>query len=241
MLYWQIPFSLIRFFIRRTFDKGGAKLKIVSMEPTPSPYSMKINVDERLADGETEDYKLNNDLSETPEYIQKLFNINGVIGLYRVIDFITLQRNPRVPWEEILPEVREVLGSEEETTDLFSKAAGHVEDSFGEVKVQIQMIRNIPTQVKLQEGEKEQRFALPDRFMNIAMEAASASDNYLMERKWVEQSPRYGELDEIGNDVVEELAATYSSERLNELLELALNDESPTEELPKKKVTVAML
>lgn len=198
-------------------------MKIISMEPTPSPYSMKINVNETLPDGQTENYKSTDNLESAPDYIKKLFAINGVKGLYRVIDFIALERNPRVSWEEILPEVRKLLGSEAETTDLFSKAVNSSdnEDTFGEIKVFIQMFRNLPTQVKLQEGEKEQRFALPERFMNVAMEAATASDNYLMERKWVEQSARYGNIEEIGSDVVEELSATYDSERLNQLLATA--------------------
>lgn len=216
-------------------------MKIVSMEPTPSPNSMKVNVSERLPDGQALNYQLNDNLNEAPDYIQKLFNIKGVTGLYRVIDFVTIQRNPRVPWEEILPNVRKVLGTVEDATDLFSKAALEVEESFGEVKVSIQMIRDIPTQIKLQAGDTEKRFALPDRFMNVAMDAASASDNYLMERKWVEQSPRYGELDEIGHAVVEELSATYNEERLNKLLKFALNNELSTEGLPTRKVTLEML
>ncbi|MEI3614012.1 conserved virulence factor C family protein [Pseudogracilibacillus sp. SO30301A] len=217
-------------------------MKIVSMEPTPSPYSMKINVNKTLPDGQTENYK-STDLENAPDYIKKLFAINGVKGLYRVIDFIALERNPRVSWEEILPEVRKVLGAEEETTDLFSKAVGNSdkEDAFGEVKVFIQMFRNLPTQVKLQEGENEQRFALPERFMNVAMEAATASNNYLMERKWVEQSARYGNIEEIGSNVVEELSATYDSERLNQLLAAALKNESPVEEHTTQNVTLDML
>ncbi|MEI3605730.1 conserved virulence factor C family protein [Pseudogracilibacillus sp. SE30717A] len=215
-------------------------MKIVSMEPTPSPYSMKINLDEQLPNGKSENYKQDDDLGKAPKYVQQLFSIHGVKGLYRVIDFITLERNPRVAWEEILPQVREVLGSEQDTTELFSKAVENTEDSFGEIHVFIQMFRTIPLQVKLQEGEKEQRFALPERFMKAGMEAAVASEHFLVERKWVEQSPRYGEIEEAGNAIVEEISATYSEERLDELVKRALNNETLTE-LPKKKVTLDML
>lgn len=211
------------------------------MEPTPSPYTMKINVDETLPDGQSENYKANDDLSNAPSYVQQLFHIDGVKGLYRVVDFIALERHPRVSWEEILPEVRNVLGSDEETTELFSKAVQSEEPAFGEVKVLIQMIRNIPTQVKLIEGDEEKRFALPERFMHVAMRAAEASNNYLMERTWVEQAPRYGDIDEIGNEVVEELSATYSKERLEELLQLALKEDAPKEVRKREKVTVEML
>src|SRR5699024_12673119 len=72
------------------------------------------------------------------------------------------------------------------------------------------------------------------------MEAASASNSYLLERKWVEQSPRYGELDEIGQAVVAELDAAYTEERLKQLLQAALLDEAPKETY-RQKVTVHML
>ena len=217
-------------------------MKIISMEPTPSPYSMKINLDEHLEDGESENYSEKDDLSKAPTYIQELFRINGVTGIYRVIDFLTLQRNPRVAWEEILPEVRTTIGSKERTEDeLFSRAVNHAADSsYGEISVSVQMIRGIPTQVKLEEAGHEQRFALPERLMNAAMEAASASGNYLMERKWVEQSPRYGEMEEIGQTIVEELSATYNEERLQELLEKASTTDAPAEK-KTEKVTLEML
>jgi hypothetical protein len=214
-------------------------MKIVSIEPTPSPYSMKINVDEVMPDGQTENYKLGDDLTNTPQYIRNLFSINGVKGLYRVIDFIALERDARTPWEEILPEVQKTLGTHEETPSEIKSVEPSVDEHYGEVKVFIQMFRYIPTQVKLEEGDSEQRFGLPERFMTAAIEASAASDNMLMERKWVEQSPRYGELTEIGQDVVEEISAAYDTERLNELIQFALDNETaPT---PWKEVTLDML
>lgn len=217
-------------------------MKIVSMEPTPSPYSMKVNVDEHLEDGHMEEYKASDNLTNVPQYVRDLFQIKGIKGLFRVVDFITIERNPRVEWEEILPRVTEVIGSVAEEADLFSEAiATHSEDVYAGVKVLIQMIRNIPTQVKLQEGDVEKRFALPERIMNAAMEAASASSDYLVEREWIEQSPRYGDIDDIGEKIVEELAATHTDERLEQLLHLAKQGNDNAIELPREKVTVNML
>ncbi|WP_106495264.1 conserved virulence factor C family protein [Lentibacillus sp. Marseille-P4043] len=217
-------------------------MKIVSIEPTPSPHSMKINVDERLVDGQTENYKLNDEIDNAPDYVKGLFRINGVKGLYRVIDFIALERNPRISWEEILPAVRDVLGSTEEETDQLIANESVADDHFGEVKVFIQMFRNLPVQVKLQDGENEQRFGLPERFTEATMEASVASENMLMERKWVEQSPRYGEMDTIGHDVVEEIIASYDEERLHQLVQVALsNAYSEGRDKPEKKVTLTML
>lgn len=214
-------------------------MKIVSIEPTPSPYSMKINVDEMMPDGKTENYKHSDDLTNAPSYIQDLFSINGVKGIYRVIDFIALERDARTPWEVILPEVQRTLGSIEENEDNDKKTDNSVDEHYGEVKVFVQMFRYIPTQVKLEEGDQEHRFGLPERFMNAAMEASVVSDNMLAERKWVEQGPRYGNVDEIGKEIVEEISASYDDERIKELVQYALdNKTAPSRWI---KVTMEML
>lgn len=218
-------------------------VKLLSMEPTPSPYAMKINVSETLPDGTYENYKSGDDLTDAPDYIKKLFQIEGIKGLYRVVDFITVERHPKVAWEEILPQVAKVFGSKEDTLSYFTKAATSAQEAYGAVQVFVQMIRNIPTQVKLIEGDVEKRFALPQRMMDAAMQVAAQTDDYLRERKWVEERPRYGDIDEIGKQVVEELAAEYDEARLQALVTIAQRSEKEAEkaELPRKKVTLEML
>ncbi|WP_100012343.1 conserved virulence factor C family protein [Lentibacillus sediminis] len=219
-------------------------MKITSIEPTPSPHSMKINLDEKLPDGETRDYKLKEDNSNSPGYVQKLFAIEGVKGLYHVIDFIALERHPKSAWEDILPQVREVLGSAEEKPVDLTAQKTEPDDAFGEVKVFIQEFRGIPMQVKLQDGDEEKRFGLPERFADAAMQASTASENMLFERKWVEQSPRYGDMQEMGSDVAEEIDASYDPDRLKELVNQAISGSPAPESLSTKKrdrVTVEML
>lgn len=220
--------------------EGGDCMKIVSIEPTPSPNSMKINLSEELEAGDTRQYKLDSDLTNAPDFIQKLMAVPGVKGLYHVMDFIALERNARFAWEDILPGAREAFGQEGEESSAPDRAK--VED-FGEVKVFIQMFRDIPMQVKLEEGDKEHRFGLPDRFMEAAMSASSASDNMVMEREWKEQSPRYGAAEDIGTEVTEEIAATYSKERLDGLVKSAFdpNRTTQTKKTDKKKVILEML
>lgn len=219
-------------------------MKIRSIEPTPSPHSMKVNVDKTLPDGEAYNYEVTDVNGDVPDYIKALLNIDGVKGLYHVMDFITIQRNPRMKWEEILPEVKNILGASGELTDDFLAVNNPETAPFGEVKVFIQMFRNIPMQVKLLDGEKEERFGLPELFTNAVMRASEASSNMLMERKWVEQSTRYGDLKEIGETVVEELKATYDEERIESLVKQAFLPEDEKEEnqdKPKENVTVEML
>ncbi|GGP15044.1 conserved virulence factor C family protein [Oceanobacillus neutriphilus] len=204
-------------------------MRIVSIEPTPSPHSMKINVSETLSPDETYNYSDKDDLAQAPKYVQELFALEGVKNIYRVIDFIALARNPKTPWEELLPQVRHVLGTDEalDQTNELSDASQAPSEAFGEIHVFIQMFLGIPMQVKLEEGDIEKRFGLPERFSNAVMEASPASENVIMDRKWEEQHPRYGSLDEIGLDVVEELKASYDQDRLDTLVKMVLQtDES---------------
>ncbi|MUV36757.1 Non-specific serine/threonine protein kinase [Lentibacillus sp. JNUCC-1] len=212
-------------------------MKIVSIEPTPSPHSMKVNMDETLADGDTRNFQAKDDLSNAPDYIQQLMSIEGVKGLYHVFDFITIQRHPKVRWEDILPQVRDYLGTAGELTEDFLAAHPGSDHHFGGVDVFIQTFRTIPMQVKLEDGNEERRYGLPERFTNAVMKASAAADNMLMERKWTEQDPRYGNMDEIGEEVVEEICATYNEDRLNDLAETILAGKEPIES-PQEHKTV---
>lgn len=213
-------------------------VRIVSIEPTPSPHSMKVNVNVELPDGETYNFNEKDNLNDAPEYIQNLFKIEGVKNIYRVQDFLALARNARIPWETILPEVRDVLGTEEKPEDM-QMGQGNTtdQDAYGQVNVFIQMFKNIPMQVKLDDGEEERRFGLPEIFTNAIMDASPSSPNVIMDRKWVEQQPRYGSLEETGNDVVEELTAAYDEERLQTLVEASFKDEG---DQPEEKTTTGI-
>ncbi|RDW21224.1 conserved virulence factor C family protein [Oceanobacillus chungangensis] len=210
-------------------------MKIVSIEPTPSPHSMKINVNDELPAGENFNYKHDDDLVNAPDYVKRLFEIEGVKNLYRVVDFIALARNPKVPWESILPEVRKVLGSEDDEETLIIKAVPQPQDAYGEIKVFIQLFRDIPMQVKLEDGSEEKRFGLPERFTNAILAASPSSPNVILDRKWVEQHTRYGSMEEIGNDVVEEIVASYDQARLDTLVELAFKTRDSMEVNEAKK------
>jgi hypothetical protein len=205
-------------------------MKILSIEPTPSPHSMKINVNEHLPDGETINFKLDDHIDDAPDYIKDLFKINGITNIYRVVDFITIARHPRVAWEDILPAVQETLGTVESSPAIKNPTKQHeVDNSFGEIRVFVQMFRGIPMQVKLEEGEEETRFGLPELFTNAILKASPASPNVIWERKWVEQHVRYGAVDKIGQEVVEELTASYDQERLDQLVELAFQEQGTGE------------
>ncbi|MCR2820174.1 conserved virulence factor C family protein [Lederbergia panacisoli] len=199
-------------------------MKIITIEPTPSPNTMKIILDEALASGKSNNYK--KDQTEgAPPIINKILHIEGVNGVYHVADFLAVERNGKYSWEEILPSVREAFGEESSSANLGNQQP---DEHFGEVNVQIQTFKDIPLQVKLSDGNEEKRYGLPARFQEAMGKAQLPDDNFILLRKWKDLGARYGDFDQIGKEVLEELGAAYPEERLQSLVKRAIN---PAEEV----------
>ncbi|GAE25011.1 PBS lyase HEAT-like repeat domain protein [Halalkalibacter wakoensis JCM 9140] len=191
-------------------------MNITSIEPTPSPNTMKLTLSESLGESARNSYSAKNK-DEAPAYIQSIFNIEGIKSVYHVADFIAIDRNPKVDWKVILPQVRAVFGEDVNSDTNENKVNEH----FGEVNVFVQTFKGIPMQIKLTDGEQEKREGLPERFAEAIAKAQKPEDNVVMERKWVEKGVRYGELEDVAKEVAAELSAAYSEERLNGLVAMA--------------------
>jgi HEAT repeat protein len=199
--------------------EGTDPMKIVSIEPTPSPNTMKLNMDERLPKGVS--INVTREHAEgAPEYVRKLLQIPGVAGVFQVADFIALQRHPKADWQAILSGAREVLDGIQD-----ARPANGMEETpqegFGEVQVFVQTFRGIPMQVKVLKNGEETRFGLPERFMEAAMKLKMASPNVIMERKWEERGVRYGDVNQVGEELVKEIAAAYDAARLTRMVQAA--------------------
>ncbi|GAE34623.1 PBS lyase HEAT-like repeat domain protein [Halalkalibacter akibai JCM 9157] len=191
-------------------------MHIISIEPTPSPNTMKLTLSESLGETARNNYTVKNK-NEAPKYIQQLFEIEGVKGVYHVADFIAIDRHPKVDWKLILPQVRSVFGEDVDAESNEERMNEH----FGEVNVSIQMFKGIPMQIKLSDGEQEKRAGLPERFVEAVAKAQKPDDNVVIARKWIDKGVRYGELEDIAKEVADELSAAYSQDRLNGLVLMA--------------------
>ncbi|MDQ0255241.1 hypothetical protein J2S74_002623 [Evansella vedderi] len=202
-------------------EERGNRMKIISVEPTPSPNTMKLTLNKELPHGKSHNYT-REIAADGPSFVQELFQIEGVKGVYHVADFIAVERNPKVDWKDILPKVRAVFGESESTEE---SASNEINDQFGEIKVHIHMFKGIPMQVKASTSEEEVRVGLPDMFKAAVAKATLPEDNVVMQRKWEEQRPRYGELQEVAEEVAEEIQAAYTQDRLDKLVEEASKPE----------------
>lgn len=200
---------------RCKYEEADSQMKIKTIEPTPSPNSMKIVLDTELPQGEAHNYK-KNDAETAPSPISELLNIHGIKGIYHVMDFLAVERIANVAWETILAEVQAVLNNEQGEQTAAQEVA---DETYGEVYVHVQTYKDIPLQVKVFDSHSEERFGLSERFLK-AMEQvhSSETENYILLRKWADYGIRYGEKSDIGQLVIQEIEAAYPEDRLAEIV-----------------------
>jgi len=192
-------------------------VKIITIEPTPSPNTMKIIVDQELPYGKSFNYKID-EAPNAPKEIISILKIPGVKGIYHVADFLAVERLAKNDWEQILGEVRHAFGENHTSTESGDTGG----DRYGEVYVHVQQIKGIPLQVKVFDQDSEERVALSPRFVEAMNESMKEKDeNYILQRKWADYGVRYGDKKEIAAQIKEEVEATYPSSRLDRLVEAA--------------------
>jgi hypothetical protein len=194
-------------------------VKLLSIETTPNPNSMKLNLDERLAKGVATTYTHEN-RGDYPAYIERILAIPGVSSVFRVEDFMAIQRKPTAGWGDILSQARAVL----EYASLNNAKPEPEEASdkdWCEVMVSVQYFRDLPMLVKVSSGIETTRLPLPERFGQAVERAMGASENMLMERRWMDEGLRYGKLRDVGEALVREISAAYNEKKLKELVERA--------------------
>lgn len=181
---------------------------------------MKLNLDERLVKGVAITYTHEN-RGDCPASIEKILAIPGVSSVFRVEDFMAIQRKPTAGWEDILSQARAALEYASLKNNTNPEPAGTSENKWREVMVSVQYFRDLPMLVKVSSGSETTRLPLPERFGKAIEGAMGASENMLMERKWKDEGLRYGELRDVGEAVVREISAVYDEKKLRELVERA--------------------
>ncbi|MFD1884167.1 virulence factor [Paenibacillus wenxiniae] len=206
-------------------------MNILSIEPTPSPNTMMLRLDETLPAGIRKTYTLDNERS-APAFIREMLHINGVKSVFHTADFVALDRRANADWSAILNEVQEKLGGDgiDNKLEVPEDLSG---EHFGEANVFVQFFRGIPMQIRVKAGAKEERISLSDRFVQAVTEVASAT--LIKERKLTDYGVRYGELPDIAREVEQELEAAFPPERLRKIIEQAISHGASNEEFIEQR------
>src|SRR5258708_37891536 len=82
-------------------------MRLKSIETTPNPNCMKLNLDERLSD--TSVTYTGESKAGCPDFVLKLLAISGVKSVFVFNDFVTLGREARADWTAVLDAVAQVF------------------------------------------------------------------------------------------------------------------------------------
>jgi hypothetical protein len=205
---------------------GNAAVRLKSVETTPNPNSMKLNLHENIGAPVTYEPEKT---SEAPEFVRNLLAIEGVKSVFACGDFLTINKDPRAGWREILRSAASALGAEgSDAPDRQSQR--DAAEKEGQVQVLVQTFRDIPIQVKVVDAQGEARVSLGERFNAAAMELQKETGaDYLKERYWADHGVRYGEREQVANEVADELRGMFderaSRSQPTERFQDWLNDE----------------
>ncbi|GGB05997.1 virulence factor [Macrococcus hajekii] len=204
-------------------------MKILKIEPTPSPNTMKIVLDYKRDDNKSNTYR---DIdNRNPAFINELLEIEDVKSIFHVMDFIAVDKSPKSDWSSLINQINHVF-DDQETADPV------LDIDTGEHKVELLTFKQIPYQIKVTSQSGEKRKQLDIRFIDAMLDAQKDDDNVVFLRKWMPFGVRYGEVDDIIASVQEEVEALFPQQRLQTLVTegLALDYEVQPKEL--KRFTV---
>ncbi|MBX3149589.1 virulence factor [Candidatus Obscuribacterales bacterium] len=189
-------------------------MQLKSVETTPNPNSMKLNLSETLE--VTKTYSAE-DNANCPPFIIELLAITGVKSVFACNDFVTVTRDPRSDWKTILEQATQLFEAGTTSPEVPASGIREAFEKEGQVHVLVQTFRGVPIQVKAVTTDGESRISLGDRFNEVALAIQDETGaDFLKERYWADHGVRYGNRDEVANEVAEELRGLFTTESLDQ-------------------------
>lgn len=233
----------------RIAANNAEMFQLVSIETTPSPNCIKLNLNGAirsksvtLQKGGPVDAPV-----DAPAFAQQLLSIEAIQSIFWVSDFITLTRQGSADWQPILAQAAKIIGIADaadakllnqisqgsqpsEQSEQASPAAPQSASNLGQVEVAVQLFRGIPVQVRAIAVDGQQaRVALPERF-SLALQRAiqvTAAD-YVAERYWEPYPSPAGDPERVAQLVVDEIVSLIDPEELARIEAAAGADWSAT-------------
>lgn len=216
-------------------------MQLLSIETTPSPNCIKLNLNECVSDKALTLQK-GADPIAAPFVAQQLLAIEFVQSVFLIQDFITLTRKGNADWQTILAKAAQIIGvSEEADSKLLAQVSQSQESTIGNspspppsdlghVEVAVQMFRGIPVQVRATAADGQQsRVALPERFNQALQRVIGKTQaDYIAERHWEPYQAPAGLANEVAVQVAEEITHLIDPEDLAQIEAVAITNTSPT-------------
>lgn len=83
-------------------------MNITSIERTPNPNSMRVVFDTELPMGESFNYK-KADVDQAQEPAASILKLEGIEGIYHVMNFMAVEKSGDVEWDELIPAIEKAV------------------------------------------------------------------------------------------------------------------------------------
>lgn len=80
----------------------------VMVDPTPNPNAVKFTLDRPVTEGGSQSYA-NKEQAQANPLAAKLFELPGVAAVFFLNNFVTVTRDPAQSWDDLVPEVVNVI------------------------------------------------------------------------------------------------------------------------------------
>ena len=212
-------------------------MQLLSIETTPSPNCIKLNLTEAVRD-QALTLQKGLEQAEAPVFAQQLLAIESVQSVFLFKDFITLTRKGNADWQIILAQAARVIGvtgnadatllAQVSPPQMLGTTADPTIANLGHVEVAIQVFRGIPVQVRTIAGDGQQaRVALPDRFNQALQRVIAATQaNYVAERRWEPYHAPSGSPEEVAQLVADEMVSLMDEDELARLEAAAISNDT---------------
>lgn len=81
----------------------------VRFQPTPNPNAGKFTLNRRTVEGSASKSFYSPEDAAGHELGAALFELDGVVSLFLVDDFVTVTKTPAARWDELVPAVQSVI------------------------------------------------------------------------------------------------------------------------------------
>ena len=82
-------------------------MEIVAISETPNHNTMKISLSEPRQDNSSTTYTSAKE--GQPDFINRLFEIDGVKSIFYVMDFISVDKEDDANWDDLLPQIQDAF------------------------------------------------------------------------------------------------------------------------------------
>lgn len=231
-------------------------MQLRSIETTPSPNCIKLNVNELISD-KALTLEKGVEQMDVPAFARQLLAVEAIQSVFLFKDFITLTRKGNADWQPILAKAARIIGvandadskllaqvSQPQTSTVIASPSNpqHL-SNLGHVEVAVQVFRAIPVQVRAAAADGQQaRVALPERFNQALQRAVSATGaNYVAERRWEPYQSPAGSPNEVAQLVADEIASLIDEDELARIEAAAISNHPETEQVNNTSLQQALL